>query len=172
VTPHQIVALCLRLVALIWLLYTLSHTHELFAYVKNYSGIVINKPVVWLFAILQIATCAVLWFFPATIAAKLLPSAAGAEPVRSPSPLVEWQTLGVICVGIWALSQAIPDSIYWITSYGMMMSASDGIFDMGPEQKAGIVAAAVRLVIGFWLVFGAKGFAAFLFKIRTAGMAK
>ena len=67
-TPLHIVALCLRLVALIWVFYALNHTYGLFAYMKSDAGIAINWTAIWLSAFWQIATCVVLWFFPATIA--------------------------------------------------------------------------------------------------------
>jgi len=171
-TPLQIVALGLRLVALIWLLYTLNHLHGLFAYVNNDSRIVITKSVIWLFAFLQIATCAVLWFFPMTIAARLLPSASANEQTRSPVALVEWQTLGVICIGIWALSKAIPDAIYWITYYSMSFGADGDAFYLDADQMGRVASTVAELGIGLWLVFGARGFAAFVFKLRTAGVSK
>lgn len=171
-TPLQIVALVLRLVALIWLLFTVNHLHGLFAYVNNDSGIVITKSVIWLFAILQIATCAVLWLFPTTIAEKLLPSASTTEPTRPPVALVEWQTIGVICIGIWELSKAIPDAIYWMTYYSMRFGADADAFYLDADQKGLLASTVAELVIGVWLVFGAKGFAAFLFKVRTAGVSK
>ena len=171
-TPLQIVALGLRLVALIWLLYTFNHLHGLFAYVNDDSGIVIRKSVIWLFAFLQIATCAVLWFYPRTIAEKLLPSASTAEQARSPVAMVEWQTLGVICIGIWALSKAIPDAIYWMTYYSMSFGADGDAFYLDAAQKARVASTVAELGIGLWLVFGARGFAAFLFKLRTAGVSK
>jgi len=166
-TPIQIVALGLRMVALIWLLYTLNHLYSLFAYVSDDSRIAISKSVVGLFALLQIATCAVLWFFPTTIAEKLLPSAAGTGQTRTPVALLEWQMLGFICVGTWELSKAIPDAIYWLTYYGMSFGDNPDAFYLDAGQKARVASMLAELTIGLWLVFGAKGFAAALYKIRS-----
>jgi hypothetical protein len=172
VTPLHLVALGIRLVALIWVLYTVSHLHGLFAYMNSSSGVSINKGVIWLFAGLQIATCAVLWVFPATIAKKLLPSSADTASSKPPSTLIEWQTFGVVCIGIWALARAIPDAIYWVTFYGMTLNSSYGYSDLNVEQKASMITTVVELIIGMWLVFGARGLANALLKLRTAGVSK
>ena len=171
-TPHHVVALCLRLVAIIWLLYTLSHVHSLFMYLNAPPEIAIRGPVVWLVAFLQIATCAVLWFFPVTIATKLLPSAAAMPERPVPPSLIEWQTLGVICIGLWGLSRAIPDAIYWLTFFNMRVTTEYGSGDLDPEQMASVITTLAEIAISAWLLFGAKGFAAFLFKLRTGGVAK
>jgi hypothetical protein len=163
---------CLRLLALIWLLYILGHLYGLFAAITNDPTALISTSAVWFLALLQLAICGALWFFPATLAVRLLPSIRS-EPKTAPPPqLVEWQTLGVICIGLWGLSRAIPDAVYWVTFYNMHLKANYGVSDLNAAQKAGIVTTVAELLIGLWLLFGAKGFAAFLFKARTAGVAK
>jgi hypothetical protein len=165
--PRLIVALGLRLVALVWLLYTLSHLYGLFAYWDPNFTDFAGKPVVWLFVFFQIAICGVLWFFPSTIADKLIPSAAraGEEPI--PARLEDWQAIGVLCIGLWSLSIAIPDVVYWLTF--LYMSGSAGL---DPSHLANLLATVIQLVISFWLVFGARALALFLFKIRTGGVSK
>jgi hypothetical protein len=169
-SPHQILTVCIRLVALIWLLYTVSHLDSLFAYLNEGSRLQLDKTTVLIFASLQVATCAVFWLFPRSIAAKLLPGRDTDVP-PSPSSTFEWQTLGVICVGIWALTRAIPDALYWATFFNMMAVSSNlGWSYFSPEQKAAMISTIAELGIGFWLVLGAKGFASILFKVRTAGI--
>ena len=173
-TPKLVVALGLRLAALIWLLYTLSHMHALLLYLNDDPGVPGSRSVVWLFASLQIATCTVLWFFPVTIATKLLPSAAAAAAVEQPAPptLIEWQTLGVICIGLWGLSRAIPDAIYWLTFFSLTAGTELEFANSNPEDKARLIMTIAEIAISTWLLFGARGFAAMLFKVRTAGVAK
>jgi len=171
-TPIQIVAVVLRLLAVIWFLYILGHTYGLLSFWRVGSNEVIGGAFIWFTVILQLVICLLLWFIPATIARKLLPAAADSGETRTPVALVEWQTLGVICIGIWALTRAVPDAFYWLTFYGMSVGANYGEFDLGPEQKAGIFTTLAELAIGTWLVFGSKGLAALLFKIRTAGISK
>jgi hypothetical protein len=171
-TPIQIVAVCLRLLAVIWFLYILGHTYTLMSVWRVGSAEVMDRAFLWFTIGLQLIICVLLWFFPATIARKLLPAAADSGETRSPVALVEWQTLGVICIGVWALTRAVPDVFYWVTFYAMSISANYGDYDVPLDQKAGIFSTLAELAVGFWLVFGAKGFAALLFKIRTGGVSK
>jgi hypothetical protein len=172
VSPIQIVVLCLRLVAIVFLLFTINRLYSLFAYFNNGGKTALNMSVVWFFAALQIATCAILWFFPASIATKLLPSLRSTQQ-NSPTPLlIEWQTLGVICIGLWSLSRSIPDTVYWLTFYSIASSDGMTFSSLGAGQKASMLTTVVELVIGLWLLLGAKGLAALLFKIRTAGLRK
>ena len=109
-TPHQIVVVVLRLIALIWLLYTLTHVFGLFAVIRADPEALVSRPIVMFSAAFQVIVCLVLWFFPSTIAANLLRSAPGAETPAPTRPIAEWQVLGVIFVGLLALARAIPDS--------------------------------------------------------------
>lgn len=52
----------------------------------------------------------------------------------------------------------------------MVANTEYGISLLSAEQKAGMISTAVELAIGFWLLLGAKGIAALLFKVRTTGM--
>jgi hypothetical protein len=167
-TPHQILIVCLRLVALLWLLSVIRNLYLVFATLNADPSPYGAQ--VWLFAGLQVALLAVLWFLPATIAAKLL--RAPRVPTEAPPPrLVEWQTLGVICIGLWALTRAVPDAVYW-ASFLKITSGAYPPLELEPDQKAGIVATAVEIVIAVSLLVGAKGITALLFKLRTAGIEK
>ncbi len=166
-SPHQILTVCIRLVAIVWLLFTISHLDSLFAYLNEGSRLQLDKTSVYFFSLLQLAVCVVLWLFPRTVAAKLLPGSNSDTP-PSPSSSFEWQSLGVICVGIWELGRAIPDAAYWVTFYNIMVTSSNlGLAYFSPEQKAGMIATIAELGIGFWLVLGAKGFTSILLRIRS-----
>jgi hypothetical protein len=165
VTPHQIVVVLLRLLAMIWLLFTISHMYGLFVVYDGGEGVNISRPIVLFSAAFQVFVCLGLWFFPSTIAANLLRSQQAAHEPAPTRPLVEWQTLGVICIGLWALTQAIPDSIYLLTYYAMTSGSNLSFFDQDPGQTANALATVVQLAIGLWLVFGAKRLAAALFRI-------
>jgi hypothetical protein len=169
--PQHIVATSLRILAIVWLVYALTRVHSIFAYAASDSRISVNVSVVVLVTILQLAGCAVLWFFPMTLAAKLVPGGVPDEPNADPPQLVEWLTLGIICVGLWGLIDSIPSLVFWAT-FATLNLGDDFHGGLTPHEKATIAMAATRFALGLWLVFGAKGFAAFLFKLRTGGVAK
>jgi hypothetical protein len=172
VKPQHIVATCLRLLAVFWLLYALSRANSTLGLARSDMGITVNVTAVWILALAQIAACAALWFFPMTIAARLIPGGARAEEPAAPAQLADWQSLGMICVGLWGLLDAIPGLVYWI-SFVTLSHNEDSLYDgLTFQQKATIAARVVGLLLSLWLVFGAKGFAAMLFRIRTAGVSK
>ncbi len=109
-TPHQILAVCLRTAALIWGVYTLIHIPEEF--IRLDHPLVDNRVAVWVLAGCQLGVCAALFFLPGTIAKMLLP---GKDVQISKAPrLVDWQMLGVVLVGLFTLAQAIPAAVYWV----------------------------------------------------------
>ena len=168
-TPHQILIVAIRLVAIFWFFHAVSHTAGILSLVPSAGFEESSLPFVWGLAAAEMITCVILWLAPATIARRLLPS--GEAPASSPAPaLLEWQTMAVIAIGIWVLSQAIPEITYWLILIGLTYSDGRLLDHLADGNKADLVALATKLVLGFWLVFGAKGFAAFLFRVRTAGI--
>ena len=169
--PQHIVATCLRVLAIAWVLYALSRVQSTLAFAASHAGMSANMSVILLVTFLQIAVCAVLWFFPMTIASWLLPGGVPSEPSAEPLRFVEWQTLGLICVGFWGIVDSTPNLVYLIT-YAALSSGDELYGGLREYEKAKLVSSIVELALGLWLVFGAKGLAAFLFKIRMGGVAK
>jgi hypothetical protein len=170
--PQHIVATCLRCLAIVWLLYSLSRINGILAYARSDTYVSVNTTAVWLLVVLQIAACAALWFFPMTIASKLIPGGVPQEASAEPPQLAEWQTLGLICVGLWGCAHAIPDIVFRVTLAALSFGDDDRYGFLSPQQKAGLASSIVELAISLWLVLGAQGLAAFLHKVRTAGVAK
>jgi hypothetical protein len=169
--PQHIVATILRILSIVWLVYALTRVHSIFAYAASDSRISVNVSVIVLVTILQLVACAVLWFFPMTLAAKLVPCGVPDEPNAEPPRLVEWQTLGVICIGLWGVIDSIPSLVFWAT-FATLNLGDDFHGGFTSHEKATVVSAVVEFALSLWLVFGAKGFAAFLFRIRMGGVAK
>lgn len=168
--PQHIVATCLRILAIAWVLYALSRVQSTLVFAASHAKTAVNVTVIGLVTFLQIAACAVLWFFPTTIAARLLPGGVPSEAEAEPPRFVEWQTIGLICVGFWGIVDTTPDLVYLIT-YATLSSGHD-YGDFGDYEKAKLVSSIFELALSLWLVFGAKAFAALLLKIRTGGVAK
>ena len=158
-TPHQILALCSRLAALIWGLYALSS-------IPQYSIRLDHPPVdnrltVLILVGVQIAACAFLWLFSMTVARKLLPLKA--DVAGASSRIVDWQILGVVCVGLWGLIRAIPDAMYWAVILQTWLTADYGLTALTIAQKARIGSTILELGLALWLVFGARRISTYLF---------
>jgi hypothetical protein len=158
--------------AIVWLLNVLNDAYGSLSYVAIQNDSPGFRWTVWIQVALQGAICAALWFFPVTIATALLPSYSKPPDPENPPRLLEWQTLGVICIGLWALTRAVPDLIYWSAYMSMAFEGDSSLGELSADQRAGLVSTLAELAIGIWLVLGAKGMAALLFKIRTAGISK
>jgi hypothetical protein len=167
-TPLQLATLAIRLVALVWAVVTISNTHQWIPYLADAELGNVAARFAFMTA-LQVSICAVLFIFPATIATMLLPSLKSA---RTPEPAhsLEWQTVGVICVGLWVLTRAIPSAFYWATYYFVARGAGLDEFASDPQHIAGIATIAVEMALGLWLTIGGKGIAAALLRIRSAGL--
>lgn len=164
-TPHQMLAVCLRTGALIWGAYTLIHIPEQF--IRLDHPLVDNRVAVWVIAGCQLGVCAVLWFLPGTIARMLLP---GKDVPESATPRVaEWQMLGVVLVGLFALAQAIPAAVYWVILLQSWLTGDFGVGALTVAQKARLASVALELVIAVGLVFGARGITRYLFGVREIG---
>ena len=167
-TPHQILALCSRLAALIWGLYTLS---SIPAYLIRWDRPPVdNRATVFTLVGLQIAMCLFLWIFSTTVARKLLPLKE--DVPASPSRMVDWQVLGIICVGLWGLIRAIPDAMYWAVILQTWLTADYGLTALSITQKSRIAATFLELGLALWLVFGARKIAAYLFGIQVVKAAE
>lgn len=163
-TPHQILIVGIRLLVIFWLLSLLGQAAAIPATIRS-TDVSVTP---FLISVgLQLVAIVVLWLFPATLASKLLRS--GNVPVQaSAAPFDEWRDLMFVGVGIFVLTRAIPDIIYW----AILATAPTSSFpDFSFEQKTNAFVSLLELAIGLFLTLGAAGVAAFIQKARSAGVA-
>ena len=168
-TPLQIATLGIRLVGLVWTVIAISSAHRWIPFIASADPGQIDRASFVFLAGLQLATCAVLLLFPATIATMLLPSLRSTK-AAVPTHAVEWQTLAVIAVGLWILTRAVPDAFYWVAYYLAAHRAGVEYDTSDPQYIAGVVSTIVEVGLGLWLTIGGKGLATVLFKLRTSGI--
>jgi len=125
----------------------------------------------WLYALallIAIAICVFLWFFPLTVARKLLPVMKEARSEQSIDASVGL-SLGLTLLGVWFLAQGILDSLYWLLlvfqTKKLTQSQSYG-FDWQPDQVASMAVTVLELVIGAWLILGSTGIRRLIYKFR------
>jgi hypothetical protein len=168
-TPLQIATLVLRLAAVAWALIAIHYTYEAFVQTLFEPYTSLRLAGFWFYLAAHLGACALLWFFPTAIARKLVPSLAD-TPVSPPSPSPQWYTLGVMIIGTWMFTRAVPDVVYYIGLASFSRALDVSAHAWGPEEKAGVVATVAELVLGAALVLGARGWAEVLFRLRTLGM--
>jgi hypothetical protein len=109
--------------------------------------------------------CAFLWFFPLSIARKLLPvmrEPRSEQAIGAPVAL----SLGLTLIGIWFLASALVDVSYWLTIF-IRSKQDNGIpVEWTPKQIASMVATLTRLLLSVWLIFGAAGIRRLIYKFR------
>jgi hypothetical protein len=152
-SPHQAVAVAVRIFA-VWLATYLIRTAPFLAISFNghdSSGIVLATAIV---SAICFGVAAALWFFPLTIARKLLPPAAAAPAPAQPPEV--WLSMGCALIGLWMLASSISTlaqnifALYYVDkSYGT---------EIPLQIKHGILYALLNVAIGVWLILGARGF--------------
>jgi hypothetical protein len=159
-SPQQIVALALRLFA-IWLgIQALGYLPSFFYRSEGqYSRAYVY--VAFLLA-LNVAIIISLWFFPRSIAGKLVPPE---KPSAQPSASTDsWLAIGCTLIGLWTLTDTIPRLVYWL----YVLKNTDERWWTGPEVWQQIA----RLAIAVWLVLGGKGVAKIFRWAKYAGIRK
>lgn len=166
-TKEQVVGLAVRLYAVFLLIYG----------IRTVPGLVRLSEVgqfplqAWLYIgiyIFLFLVCAVLlWYFPVTIARKILPLD-DRKPEEKPVTASDIELIAYSILGLWVLSRAVPDMIYWIMTISALPSEVHTI-DVSQRWYAAIVSTGFEMAIGIWFLFGAKGLRGLLRRLKYAG---
>lgn len=151
-SPKQILIVAIRLFVIVWCIHTINSG---FVGMNAFDGNFSPWQMVPLYLVYAVCWL-VLWFFPATIANILLPQVQQEQQTipKHPAP---WLTTGIILIGIWTLSNALRDGIYWFSLYQAFTNTyQTDIWKMlSADQSSAIIMTAAELVIGLILVFRA-----------------
>lgn len=162
--PHQILIVGIRLLVIFWFISLLGQIGVILTTLQDPT--VASAPFVISFG-LQLVAVVVLWLFPATLASKLLRG--GNVPVQPGAvTFEEWRDLVLVGVGIFVLTRAVPDVIYWAI---LAAAPETSVPDFSFEQRANALVSLLELGIGLTLTLGAAGVAALIQKGRRAGVA-
>lgn len=112
-----------------------------------------------------IAISAYLWFFPLTIARKLMPAMREPRSEEAMSGSVAL-SVGLTLLGVWVLAYAVPDAIFWATFFWMVHRSGDMYAAWTPEQIANVVSTGAQLVLAAWLILGSSGIKRMIFRLR------
>lgn len=109
--------------------------------------------------------CWLLWKFPNWVSHKIVPDAGKTDT----SSLVaeDLLAIGLVLLGLWSVTSALPHLVRQIV---LANSDEYSKFVFGADFNAYTAALAVKVLIGIWLLLGAKGLRRFLRWARTAGV--
>lgn len=111
------------------------------------------------------AICAALWFFPLTIARKLLPAMSEPRSETSMSGKVAL-SVGLTLLGVWVMADAVPETFYWVTIFFLAHQTESQYFHWGHEQIASVVMTMTELALSTWLIFGSSGIKRLILRYR------
>lgn len=162
----QIVGIGLRVLAILLFIGTLRGMAPFVSlYTKNPS--LESLIMIGVVVLISVLISVWVWFFPLTIASKLVPCIPESEEDK-PITQHEFQAIGFSLIGLWVLTQSIPDIFSWgFYVYAIMHSETAVEYSM--EDFAGIVVTGVELVLGIFLLLGSKGLSGVIHKFRYAG---
>jgi len=170
VSPHQTIAVAVRLFA-IWLAAYALRTSSAVLFggsATPYGGRVGTTGLVAsaIVGLLTVAAAVLLWFFPLTAAKKLL-SAPAATPDLAEGQST-WLAMGCALIGLWLLASVIP-SIARDALYFYLPSAP---FEVKEGLGAWFAYRCIEVAVALYLIFGSKGFVKVFWWTRTVGTKK
>ena len=118
----------------------------------------------------SLAVCAALWFFPLTIARKLLPAMREPRSETAMSGSVAL-SVGLTLLGVWVLAYALPDALYWATLFLLSRQVGAAYVPWGYEQIASVVTTVAELALAAWLIFGSSGIKRLILRYRHGPLA-
>lgn len=121
-------------------------------------------------AIVAFIVCALLWFFPLSIARRLLPAMRDSES-GIPIGLSNVLSIGLTLLGVWLLAQSVPDVIYWSIYWKFAHASGDPSMALQAPEIARMVSAGARLVIAILLIVGSARLQHMLHRLRFGAAA-
>jgi len=164
---EQIVGIAVRLFAIYLALETLRYASGLLPYAGSQSPNNISLAFIATLAIFPLLAAFLLWRFPLSVASKLIPEIQHQDQ-RPTLSSIEIQTIAFSILGVWVLTTSIRDSFYWITFVYQIKKTGLRYEVLPPDKVGDIVATIIELIIGFYLLFGSRGLAGFIHRIRQA----
>lgn len=166
-TKEQIVALGIKLFAVFLLVYGLRSI----TYIVPVYSMQTIPTVGWIImaglAVIFISIVYLLWSFPVLISRKLLPSDDVKEG-ESPASIKDIDVIAFSILGLWVLISSIPDLGYWFFMWMTVLNDNpEGV--VYTQQKINTGVTIFEILIGFWLLLGAKGLRGLIRRMRYAG---
>lgn len=165
---QEIVTLVIRISSLALIFYTLNRASYTIRSWNRFSESDLTANLIMVLAPLLLAIFA--WFAAFHLANVFLPT------INEDNEATEWnqekvEATAFTVIGVFVLTYAIPDTFYWLSVVYQSIKLNANTSGE-PQYFARAITLAIKLIMGFWLLFGAKGLREFLTKVRVAGQKK
>jgi hypothetical protein len=161
-TPHQALGVAVRLFA-IWLAIYVAHELLGFYIAGRERADASAVPIIAAISCLMVVFLAILWFFPRTIARRILP--ASNDTVAPTSSPQIWLSVGSSLIGLWLVASAVAPLLRNLTVMYLFRSESVDMTGL----RSGLVYYFIQFIVGLALIAGAEGIKRFLWWARNAG---
>jgi len=153
-TPHQTLAITVRLFALWLFLFAATTVASNYFYARDH-GLQLSPSFAVISAVVVALFCWLIWSFPLFIAKKILPASSEST---THSPVFEsWFSVGCSLIGLFALSKSIPALVsYFVINY-MGLKLYPTTFQVNPDWRLHVAFNFLQLFFGIWLFLGGKG---------------
>ena len=164
-SPHQTLAVSIRLFSIWLFLYAISTMTGSYVQAHKYSAPDSLIPLFFGVGVV-ILICGLLWFFPLFVARRIFPIA--------PSPIVQtpafesWFSVGCSLIGVLVLAKAIPALISYVLGNYFGQKFFPESFVVNPDWVLMVSFNVFQLAIGIWLFLGGKGLKKILNWARNA----
>jgi hypothetical protein len=153
-SPHQTLAVAVRLAAIWLFLYAISTMAGSYVEAHKYSAPDSLLPLFFGFGIV-VMICCLLWFFPLFVANRVLPPSVIDS---SQLPVFDgWFSVGCSLIGVWVLAKAIPALVSYVLGNYLGKKFWPDTFAVNPDWVLLVSFNAFHLVVGIWLFLGGKG---------------
>lgn len=163
-TKEQIVGLAVKLFAVFLFIYGLRAVPGFISFSDDANGFAGYWWIAGSYVLVFVCLALLLWFFPVTVARKLLPKD-DRKPGEANFTLKDIDIIAYSVLGVWILTTTIPNAIYWIVVLATL--AHKGLIPyMSHTRLASVIATVTQFCLGVWLMLGAKGLRGLIRKLR------
>lgn len=164
---EEIVGLAVRMFAIYIAISTLGNLGNLIAFSKMGATQEVTFGFLAPAVGIPLVVAVLLWLFPLTIARKLLPKTTEETPGKSQVTLAEYQAVAFSVLGMWLLAEYIPTVFYWF-GYARYLNSHPDV-SLTLKEYGKVASTFGGIIIGLWLLFGARGIVGILRYARSAG---
>ena len=156
-----LIGVVIRLFSVYLVISTLSIATSMFS---PQLGLAFNR---WTIAGLAIPllAAAFMWFFNLSLAKRLFYGGSH-DRTLDLSGVVHLEQALFSVVGLWLVCASLSECGYWLVLFNSQNSPEWANFVFAPEQKASMVAALVRTLLGLFLMFRASGLVRLIARLR------